>query len=466
MLKRTFISLSFSEKFLQVLQLDSSKKKVKKYTAIGLPEGLIISYKVTDRRVLAEIIKTLWKKLGLKEKTVGIVVPEFSTYIKNLKLPKMEIAELDEAVRWQSHDFLPKPVGEMSMDWRITKELKDGYIILAVAMEKEVLRGYVDAVDFAGLFPLVVETPSLSLIRATSASLAGRLIIYNYFDEVILIVAEGMKILGSSVVASKDANEIIKTAGKIVTHYKETKIEKVLIGGVAFDPSLLKGLQETLQLPLNKISLNITGLSEEDIQKYLIPVSLQFIKPTPPADEETINLLPQAVVKEYEHKRLGIKLWTMMMIVTFVVWSSFFISIGTYLFLNQQIATFKKDGKAQLNIFSETQQARAQIKQINEVADKVIKIMEVSKLPQEILNPVNAAKPVGVTLTGYRLDLERGNVVLQGNALTRNDLVTFKQVLEGDEDISQVTIPISSFEVESNLDFKLSFIYQPIAKLK
>ncbi len=468
MANKSFVSLSFSTQKLQILQLNSSKKKVSKFATIDLPEGLICNHRVQNKEALAKILKNVWKKMKLKEKSVGIVVPEFSTFIKLIVLPKLTPIELDEAVVWQAHDFLPAKAGGMSMDWKIVKRLENNYHVLVIAMEKEILDGYVDAVGLAGLFPLVVEPPSLSLVRASGNDNCVRLIICEYFDELVLVIAEGSKILGSSVVALDDKDEIIKTASTITKHYisnnsdfsDKTQLDKVLVGGIGLDQNLVGSLQESLQKPIHRLNLNIEGLSQEDIQKYLVPVSLQFKEPTDPSDENTINLLPKSVVEKYENKRLNLRIWSLLMIMTFIVLSSFLVVLGSYVFLSQQASTLKPQVATQLSTISKTEDAREQIKKINAVADKTIKVSAFFMSPNNIFNSIQEAKPAGITILKYDMDLDVGEVSLLGKAATRGDLIDFKQTLEKNDEFSHVVIPISSFEVESDLDFNMSFLYQ------
>ena len=84
MLKKNFVSIVFSANKLQILKLNSSKKKVEKHLTIDIPDGLIVNHKVQDVDILAKLLGQVWKKAGIKEKTVGLVVPEFSTFIKTL----------------------------------------------------------------------------------------------------------------------------------------------------------------------------------------------------------------------------------------------------------------------------------------------------------------------------------------------------------------------------------------------
>ncbi|MGD8744463.1 MAG: pilus assembly protein PilM [Candidatus Woesebacteria bacterium] len=459
MFKSTFVSLYFSSNRLQIVKLSSSKKKVEHFATLDLPEGLIVNHVVQDTRVLATFLKNIWKKLKMKEKSVGIVVPEFSTFIKNLTFPKLEGKELDEAVRWQIQEFLPQKRKQVSMDWRISKRGEDNYKVLVIAIEKSILNGYVEAADLAGLFPMVVETPSLSLVKLAGSDDEGKLMVYDHFDETVLTIVEGERILGSSVVPSERKDEIISTASIIIDHYRQTQVNKILVGGVGIDSSLLNNLKDTFNLPMTKLDVKLVGMKDEDIQTYLVPISLQLQKPERPESEETVNLLPRKVVKKYEEKRFKLQLWSIMMILTFIVALSFLISLGTYIFLTQQINDMKTQNLAKQTAIEETQEARDKIKKINNAAAGVIRVSDSLILPQTAINTIYDAKPEGIQLTDQKYELEKGIIELKGVAATRTDLINFKRSLEEVEELAQVAIPISSFEVESNLDFEMSLIY-------
>lgn len=455
MLKKNFVSLVFSANKLQILKLSPSKKKVEKYLTVDIPEGLIVNHKVQDTDVLAKLLNQVWTKTKIKEKTVGLVVPEFSTFIKTLDMPDLEVEELDEAISWQAHDYLPKSPELMTMDWRIARSGEGGVQILLVAMEKKLLNGYVEAAGKAGLFPQLVETPSLALVRASDVDVSNKLIIYAYFDEVVVTIADKEKIIVSSVVATKDPNEIINTINRILGHYKEIKVENILIGGLGIDQVLIDVLSKGLKKEVKILSIKVEGLSQEDVQRYLIPLSLQFKPPSEPADENTINLLPKNIIEEYKKKHDKLKLWTLSMILTFVVWSSFIATLGVYFYFMQQTHTYEKKTDENKIVITQTQDARQTISEINKASSSVLKIKELSFDPQLLLNSIDSVKNNGIRITRYKMELDRYEIELEGIALKRSDLIDFKGKLEQIEVFDKVTIPISSFEVGENLDFEI-----------
>jgi type IV pilus assembly protein PilM len=101
---------------------------------------------------LAKIIKGAWKKFGIKEKSVGIILPEFSTLVKSFKLPKLKLSEVNEAVRWQAQEFLPTNLDDNVLDWKIVKKEKDSLEISVVSVYKDILMGFVDSLVLGGLF--------------------------------------------------------------------------------------------------------------------------------------------------------------------------------------------------------------------------------------------------------------------------------------------------------------------------
>lgn len=455
--KKAFVSLSFTPRKLQVLKLNPTKDFVEKFTTIDLPEGLISNYVVKDKNALAEILKSAWQQLGLKEKSVGLVIPEFSTFTKSLVLPKLEIQELDEAVRWQFQDLLPSIDGKMVMDWKIVNHKKNDQQILAVAIPKTLLLNYIDAVSAAGLFPLVVETPSLSLVRISNHEPSAKLIVYVNFGEAVLSLAYGQKILSSSVVSSADPNGILWTARNMVGHYGDTKIERIEIGGLELTQEIIDRLQESLGKPIHQIEVKLGGLSIDQVQEYLVPLSLQFKDPAEPRDEKTINLLPPTWVKRYQNKKTKRQLWILMIITSIFIGICFLGILGTNFWLNTQTKRFQKLVDQAIALPKEISN---QIDEINQAVDKILRIDRESHSPQGVINAIAQARPLGVNLSEYKIDLDTGRIFLKGSASSRQALIQFKKNLESNKDFSKVKIPISSFEAEQNLEFEVSLIYK------
>ena len=461
MFKKSFISLYFLKDRILLLILDAKRKKVKKFASLDLPGGLIKNYKITDTNLLAKLLKNAWIKLRLKERSLGMVIPEFSTFTKLLSLPKLKPGELDEAVRWQVQDFLPDDLEEIILDWQIVGENDEGYEVLVVAVDKDVLKSYVKSAEAAGLFPMAVETPSLCLARVFSdGANGGNLIIYKFQGEVLLIVSRKLKIFGTSVV-SADLDKVISMALRMINHYKDENIEKVLIGG-ELDENTVSLIGEKLEKKAEMLKLEFSGISESQMQKYLIPVCMQLNNLDEPSDPYSLNLLPLNLVEKYRKAKLNLQTWGLTLMTTLFAWMSLLAILGSYLFINQRVDDQKKENLARQSVNKQAQEAVEKVKFTNEISENILKIKKISVLPQTVLNEISRSQPPGVIIEDYKMDFDLASVSLQGTSATRNDLVEFKKNLEENSNIGTIDVPISSFEEESNIDFGLTFKYLPL----
>lgn len=454
MFKKQFVSLVFSSKKLQVLQMDLGRRKVRKFGSVDLEPGLIINYRVQKIEGLSEVVRNAWAKLKISEKSVGIVVPEFSTYTKSLSLPKLEFGEIDEAVRWQSQDFLPGSGKDMMMDWQLIGESATNYTILVVAIKKDVLANYVDVASRAGLIPLVVETPSLSLTRLADGERTGKLVIYVASEETVIVLTEGETIVASSVANSSSQNEILMTAERIVKHYGMVEVKKVVVGGAGLARDFYDALQGRLKRPVEVVRVKLSGMDINQIQEYLIAISLQLKDPAQPEDERTINLLPPMWVEHYKRKMMDIQLWSLTLVASIFVWVCLLASVIAYLLIGGQIQEMQRLVIGRQG--AETDEIFKQVEAINALSENVIEITEKSKDPQEVVNMVAALKPAGVRINKYEIDFEEGAMKLAGRAAERGELLSFKQALVDSQSFMEVNLPVTSLVGEYDLDFTIA----------
>lgn len=457
MYQNKFVSLHFTSNKLQAALLNSAKNTIEKIATTDLPAGLITAHKVVDTKALASLIKEFLHKNGIYERAVGIVVPEFSTFIKTITLPILEHHELDEAIRWQSQEFLPLPIDQIVLDWKVISRNEKEVVSLVVAIPKDVLTGFVEAVAQAGLFPLVVETPSLTLSRLGKAGVS-RMILYASFGEAVLIVTKGEKILGSVVTTSTDEQTILQTASAMKARFASENISNLAIGGTEVTKQVYDDLEKVLNLPVEWIQISMRNLAPNQMQEYLIPLSQQLKPAAEPDDENTINLLPPQWVSQYEEKHLKARVWSMSFITTVVITAVLIANVVVYLMINTQIGAFKSTNGEQSQLSTEVQE---EIKAINDATARVAKIEASFFDPQEVINQITTAKPAEVTITDYALDFEEGKISIRGSSLTRQGLFSFKQGLEKSDDFGVINIPLSSFEVEQNVPFELNFDYKP-----
>jgi hypothetical protein len=462
MVARSFVSLCFTDESIDLVLLNSSKRRAVKCLSLPLPPGLISRNEVQDQNSLSAMLKEIWKKFRVKEKSVGIVIPESSTFTKTLSLPKLDADELNEAVIWEIQNYLPMDLKDMVLDWQIIKNFEDTCQVFVVAIERGVLESYINAVAKADLFPLIVDTPSLSLVRVSKKFQGGKLILYGGGKDFTLVLADGLRILATSIISKRDLNEVGKTINYLINHYRDTKIENFLICGI-LETNLIKQIEARLKINAQALTVRLGGIKEEDIQKFIVSISTQLKPPYEPASPETVNLLPEYIVKKYEGKRLSLRTWGLMMIISLFMTVCLVVSSGTFFYVYQQIKILSPQlASQQTKVSGNANDIRQKVKDVNTASNLVLKIKKVSITPQEIMNQIYTAKPGPVSITEYKIDLDKGTVEVRGVAAERADLLNFKLALESNKNFGQVDLPVSSFESEKDVQFEIGFNYLPI----
>ncbi|HNQ99379.1 MAG TPA: type IV pilus assembly protein PilM, partial [Trueperaceae bacterium] len=97
---------------------------------------------------------------------------------RNIHVPRMSVAELDEAIRWEAERYIPFPIDEVVLDYFVLdnpEDVAEGEqleVVIAAARLDEVSQ-QVDYLKHAGLEPHVIDVKPFSLLRALRGSLHG-----------------------------------------------------------------------------------------------------------------------------------------------------------------------------------------------------------------------------------------------------------------------------------------------------
>src|SRR5690606_26679066 len=77
-----------------------------------MPPGLIQEDEVTDPHGLAEEIKALFHDAGISRRFTVTAVSNRQAITRNIHVPRMTVAELDEAIKWEAERYIPFPIDE------------------------------------------------------------------------------------------------------------------------------------------------------------------------------------------------------------------------------------------------------------------------------------------------------------------------------------------------------------------
>jgi type IV pilus assembly protein PilM len=133
------------------------------------PAGAIVGGRVLQPEAVSKSLRELLKSAKVTQKNCFLALGKQSVTLRTAQLPAMPERELREAVRWEAEKHLHFPLDEAVVDYTGVREIKgedgDKLEVCLAAAQKEVVHGYLEAANLAGLNPVAVDTETFSLFR-------------------------------------------------------------------------------------------------------------------------------------------------------------------------------------------------------------------------------------------------------------------------------------------------------------
>jgi type IV pilus assembly protein PilM len=170
---RSAIGLDIGTSGVRAAELSFGKGQVtlEKFGQVALPEGAVRDGEVIDPDAVAAAIKQLWAHTKFSSKKVVIGVANQKVIVRQVDLPWMPVEDLKKSLAFQVQDFVPMPVDQAVLDFHPLEELtgENGSRVLRgllVAASREMVTASLEAVQKAGLSPVMVDLTSFAVVRS------------------------------------------------------------------------------------------------------------------------------------------------------------------------------------------------------------------------------------------------------------------------------------------------------------
>lgn len=162
-----YVALDIGSSSIKLVEtaVDKSGYRVLSLGILPLPEYAIQNNMVVDSKPVAETIRKLVQENGVKSKQVISAVPGRAVIMKKVQMPKQEPAELEANIEFEAQNVIPENLENVNLDHQVLQESADGnkMDVLLVAVKKEIINSYADAIEEAGLTPTVIDVDYFAL---------------------------------------------------------------------------------------------------------------------------------------------------------------------------------------------------------------------------------------------------------------------------------------------------------------
>ncbi len=175
--KEGYVALDIGSSSIKMVEaaVDKSGYRILSLGLLPLPEHAIQNNMVVDSKPVVETIRKLIEENGVKSKQVISAVPGRAVIMKKVQMPKQEPAELEANIEFEAQSVIPENLENVNLDHQVLQEIDGGnkMDVLLVAVKKEIVNSYADAIEEAGLTPTVMDVDYFALENMYEANYVG-----------------------------------------------------------------------------------------------------------------------------------------------------------------------------------------------------------------------------------------------------------------------------------------------------
>lgn len=159
--------------------VDKSGYRILSLGLLPLPDNAIQNNMVVESKAVADTIRKLMQDNGVKAKQVISAVPGRAVIMKKIQMPKQEKAELENNIEFEAQNVIPESIDNVNLDYQVLSESEDGnkMNVLLVAVKKEIVNSYADAISEAGLTPAIMDVDYFALENMYEANYSSDAIV-------------------------------------------------------------------------------------------------------------------------------------------------------------------------------------------------------------------------------------------------------------------------------------------------
>jgi type IV pilus assembly protein PilM len=235
----SYLGVDIGTSSIKMVELENYKNqaRLKTYGYADIATNVLNGAIDKNNQLIADYINIVAKKANVVTRQVVAALPTFSVFNFIINLPPMPKKDLSSAIMWEAKKFIPVPIEEMILDWKIlnkkkvkfetpepklednketssrkeggdykeevvrSKNIDSNYRILLTAAPKNLVARYIDIFKRAKMNLLSLETEAFALARSLMGNDLATVMIVDIgsTNADIVILEEGVPILNRGI---------------------------------------------------------------------------------------------------------------------------------------------------------------------------------------------------------------------------------------------------------------------------
>ncbi len=132
-----------------------------------LASDIVVDSMIVDSGSVASSITKIFGDHGIKSKQVATSVSGHSVIVKKISMASMPEEEIEAAVRNEAQQHIPFEMSDVNLDYQVLSGEEGGsqMDVLLVAVKKDKILNYTNALQLAGKQPVIVDIDAFALLN-------------------------------------------------------------------------------------------------------------------------------------------------------------------------------------------------------------------------------------------------------------------------------------------------------------
>jgi len=132
----------------------------------ALASDIVVDSMIVDSGSVASSITKVFSDSGIKSKQVATSVSGHSVIVKKITMAPMPDDELEDAIRTEAQQHIPFEMSDVNLDYQVLSEANAPQMdVLLVAVKKDKILNYTNALQLAGRQPVIVDIDAFALLN-------------------------------------------------------------------------------------------------------------------------------------------------------------------------------------------------------------------------------------------------------------------------------------------------------------
>jgi type IV pilus assembly protein PilM len=251
--KPYFLGIDFGSSHIKVVELSikNGRPYLSNYGKVSMhlsgDENDIASQLQSSEEKIKNAFESLLKKIDHEADDAYVSMPGFSGLITIIDLPEMKDDELEQAIRFEAHKYIPSPIDEVALSWDVVSRGSSVSntnnrmeVMLVAALHKEVER-YEHYLEDSDVHIELLELETFSLVRGLVSESDGVVLVVDIGSRAsnLILVDNGVikinrnvnsggkemtRTLAASLNVSVNRADSLKTSEKNIINSKESSV--------------------------------------------------------------------------------------------------------------------------------------------------------------------------------------------------------------------------------------------------